>query len=589
MIKRNVFRRVFRIWSTSRRNYSILSSDHYHKNLISLLQSCGQSSQTAQIHGLMIKTGLDNITFPLSKLLAQVCMQDIHYAASIFDRIKSPNLYMFNAMLRGHSVSHDPRKGLVLFNWMRAQNYGQDFLLDQFTLVSVLKSCSRLLEFWTGLGIHTVVLKSGFDLFLNVKNSLLHLYCVCGRIKEAQQLFDELHAMRDLVSWNTLIGGYLNIADHDLVLDLFKKLYGDGLGVTVTTILIVLSALKETRNISLGECLHLLCFKLGLLSNLNIVTALISMYGKHSNIHSAYKIFDETYVKNDVFLWNCLIDVHAKTGLLEEALELLRLMKHDKVQPNSSTLAGFLSSCSASGALSVGQYVHHYVEEQHLELDVVLGTAIVDMYAKSGLLGKAIYVFNRMGSKDVRSWTAMIWGYGVHGQAVSAIKLFHQMEEEGFEPNEVTFLAVLNSCSHGGLVVDGMSCFRRMLEVYQLVPKIEHYGCVIDLLGRAGLLEEAHELIKRLPVERDATALRALLGACRVYGNVELAKHVKWELEKIHNEHPADSLVLSSTYAVAGMVPHCSSMLERGNYLVKQGDYELSAKKEAGCSTIELT
>ncbi|KAL0438337.1 UNVERIFIED_CONTAM: Pentatricopeptide repeat-containing protein, mitochondrial [Sesamum latifolium] len=161
------------------------------------------------------------------------------------------------------------------------------------------------------------------------------------------------------------------------------------------------------------------------------------------------------------------------------------------------------------------------------------------------------------------------------------------MEEEGFAPNEVTFLAVLNSCSHGGLVEEGTNCFMRMVEVYKMIPKIEHYGCFIDLLGRAGLLEEAYVLIKGLPLERDSTAWHALLGACRVYGNVNLAERVKQELEQIHEEHPADWLALTSTYAVAGMVPHHTCPLERAKQLVKEADYVQCTKKEAGCSTIE--
>ncbi|KAL0325953.1 UNVERIFIED_CONTAM: Pentatricopeptide repeat-containing protein, mitochondrial [Sesamum radiatum] len=188
MIKTNIkwhFWQEFRIGSTNRRSYCRFSSDHQLENLISLLLSCKQTYQTAQIHGMMLKTGLDNNPFPLSKLLAQVCMQDIRYAAAVFEQIKSPNLYMFNTILRGYSISNDPQKGLALFNCMRGQNHRQDFLLDQFTFVSVLKSCSRLLEVWTGLGVHTVVLKSGFDLFLNVKNALLHFYCVCGRLPQA--------------------------------------------------------------------------------------------------------------------------------------------------------------------------------------------------------------------------------------------------------------------------------------------------------------------------------------------------------------------------------------------------------------------
>ncbi|XP_057796977.1 pentatricopeptide repeat-containing protein At1g26900, mitochondrial-like [Salvia miltiorrhiza] len=573
MIKRDITSQCWRRFKNWPINhcYSTLSSDFEHQNLISLLQSCDQICQSAQIHCLMLKTGLDRIPFPLSKLLAQISMQDISYADSIFKQIKTPNLYMFNTMLRGHSVGSDPQNGLLLFNRMRAENHG----FDQFTFVSVLKSCSRLLEIQTGLGVHTCVLKSGFGSVLNVMNALLHFYCVCGKTEDARHLFDDMGMMKDLVSGNTLMGGYLCVKEYALVLDLFKLLCRDSFGVSVTTILSAVSAVGQLLNASMGETIHVFCFKVGFLSNLNVVAALISMYGKHGCMHSARRLFDEIDVKRDVVLWNCLIDGYARSGLLEEAVELLRLIKDHTVRPNSSTMAGLLSACSASGALGIGEYVHGYVEEEKLPLDAVLGTAIIDMYAKSGLLEKAVDVFDRLECKDVKSWTAMISGCGVHGQADQAVTLFHRMEEEGIVPNEVTFLTVVSACSHGGLVREGLWCFRRMVEMYKLKPRIEHYGCMIDLLGRAGLLEEAYELIKGLPVERDATAWRALLGACRVYGNVELAEHVKDELQGIHENHAADSLSLAGAYAAAGMVADHRYELE-------------TAKKGAGYSKIDL-
>lgn len=563
-------------------------SDYQDEILISLLQSCEQTPQTSQIHGLMVKSSLDSIPFPRSKLLAQLCTQDIHYAAAVFRQTDRPNLYMFNTMLRGYSVSQDPQKGLVLFNRMRALSSNNGFLLDQFTFVSVLKSCSRLLDIWTGMAVHGIVLASGFGLFLNVKNALLHLYCVCGRIKGAHQVFDELAEWRDLVSWNTLMGGYLCVDQPEFVLHLFKHLCRECAGVSVSSILNVLSALEKTGNVSLGQCLHVLCIKVGFLSDLNAVAALVSMYGKLGCIRSARQVFDGVGFEKDIVLWNCLIDGYAKSGLLGEAMELLRLMEHNGLQPNSATLAGLLSACSASGALAAGQYTHCYIEEQQLELDVVLGTALVDMYAKSGLLEKAVDVFNRMKCKDVRCWTAMISGFGVHGQASHAIALFHQMEEEKFVPNEVTFLAVLNACSHGGLVADGIRCFRRMVEVYRLVPKIKHYGCIIDLLARAGLLEEVYELIKGLPIERDATAWRALLGACRVYGSIDLAECAKQELEGIIGDHPADLLALSGTYTAVGMVLYDKCLMQKeNNDSAVDFLYGQCAKKEAGYSAIE--
>ncbi|XP_051148777.1 pentatricopeptide repeat-containing protein At1g26900, mitochondrial [Andrographis paniculata] len=582
MIRSNIALCLWKV-SPNFRSYSLFSSDHQYENLISLLQSCKHTIQIAQIHCLMVKSGLDTIPFPLSKLLARICLQDICYASSIFREIKSPNLYMFNTMLRGYSLSDDPQKGLVFFSEMiRSQNYTGSALLDQFTFVSVLKSCSHLLDVWSGIQVHKFALALGFDSFLNVKNALLHFYSVCGSIGDAHRLFGELAERKDLVSWNTLMGGYLHAAQHEFVLLLFKGLCRDNVGYSVTTMVNVLSALGETRNFSLGDSLHTLCIKVGFLSNLNVATALISMYGKHGCIRSGRRIFDAIVVEKDVVLWNCMIDAYVKNGLLKEALELLRLMKESNVQPNSSTLAGLLSSCSASVALSTAEwYVHEYMKQQHqqLEFDVILGTALVDTYVKSGLLRKAIDVFDKMESKDVRCWTAMISGLGLHGQTDRAVGLFRRMEEEGFTPNEVTFLAVLNSCSHGGLVTEGVMCLKRMVEVYRLVPKIEHYGCLVDLLGRAGLLEEAYEVIKGLPVEKDTTAWRALLGACRTYGCIELAECVKLELEEILGEHPADSLVLSGTYAALGMPP--GQKLDKKNHLQHE-----HVGKEAGYSAV---
>ncbi|KAG6424601.1 hypothetical protein SASPL_115019 [Salvia splendens] len=434
---------------------------------------------------------------------------------------------MFNTMLRGHSISPDPENSLLLFNRVRAENRSFDF--DQFTFISVLKSCTNLLEIQAGIGVHTDVLKSRFGSVLNVMNALLHFYCVCGMIEDVRQVFDELRLRKDLVSWNTLMGGYLCVKEYSLVLELFKLLCRDrfGVGVSVTTIFSVVSVVGHLLNESLGETIHVFCFKLGFLSNLNVVAALISMCGKHGRVQAARQIFDENDIKRDVVLWNCLIDGYARTSLLEEAMELLRLMKDHGVRPNSSMVAGFLSACSASGALGISEYVRGYVEEEQLPMDAVLGTAIVDMYAKSGLLDKVVDVFNQLEIKDVKSWTAMISGCGVHGQANHAP---WRLDERRVE------------------------LFREDGECLSVKTEIEHYGCMIDLLGRAGLLEEAYELIKGLLVERDATAWRALLGACRMYGNVKLAKRVKEELEGICENHVADSLSLAGAYVAAGMV-----------------------------------
>ncbi|GAV71332.1 PPR domain-containing protein/PPR_2 domain-containing protein, partial [Cephalotus follicularis] len=406
----------------------------------------------------------------------------MQYAASIFKNIENPNLFMFNTMLRGYSISDKPKQAFGIFNHLRTDG----FLLDQFSFVTILKACARELAFWMGIGIHGVVIRSGHVLLINVKNTLLHFYCVCGEIEDAHKLFDENTHRNDLISWNTLMGGYLHVSEPDMAISL---------------------------------------------------------------------IFDGLIIGKDVVLWNCMIDKYAKSGMIEESIALLESMRVEQLKPNACTLVGLLSACADSGALSAGLFINDYVKEEGLPMDAILGTALVDMYAKCGCLDKAIDVFKRMERKDVRSWTAMISSYGVHGKARNAIMLLYRMEEEGFKPNEITFLAVLSACSHGGLVTEGMECFERMVGKYGYLPKFEHYGCLIDLLGRAGMLEEAHYLIRSLPTKGDAIEWRALLAACRVYGNVELAECVKRVLVQIDNEHPTDSILISSTYAAAGRLP----------------------------------
>ncbi|KAG4971277.1 hypothetical protein JHK85_037698 [Glycine max] len=367
----------------------------------------------------MVKTGLCNAPFTLSKLLAASIL-DMDYVASIFSYIQTPNLFMFNTMLRGYSVSNFPNKAISA----------------------------------------------------TVNNALLHFHCVCKRIEDALKLFDEFPEGNDLVSWNTLMGGCVSVSQPCLVCWV-------GLDASVATVLSLLSAAGDIGNFGVGKSLHGYCFKIGFCSNLNVITALIDLYAKTGHIDLALQVFDGIAEKDK---WN------------------------QGMKPNSSILSGLLSTCPASGSVQVVHHVASFVEEQKLKLDVVLGTALVDVYAKCGFLDEAMDIFERMEDKDVKSWTAMISGLGVHGQPNNVIRLFNRMEKEGFRPNEVTFLAILTACSHGGLVVEGTEMFKHMVQEYRFSPQVKHYGCLIDLLGRAGMLLEAHKLIDSLPIKGDKTA-----------------------------------------------------------------------------------
>lgn len=545
------------------------------QELVLLVKSCTRVSEVSQIHGRVLKSGLQDDSFVQSKLLSS-SITDIQYAVSIFDRIRKPNLFMFNTIIRGYSISADPFRGLLIFNHLRADG----ITLDQFSFITVLKCCFRSVAVGFGRGVHGIALRSGHTFFVDVKNTLLHFYGASGRLGCARKLFDEIPEMNDVVSWNTMMGGYLNASQPSVVIDLFWLMARSGLKFTASTLLCALRAAGDLQNLIGVESLHGHCVKTGLSIKPNIAAALIDSYARVGSIYSGCRVFDEISPR-DVALWNCLIHWHAKIGMLEESVSLLySMMELEHVAPSSSTIAGLLSRCAASGALTIGHRIHDYLEKRRTLLtDTVTGTALVDMYAKCGILDRAIEVFDGIRDKDVWSWTAMISGHGNHGRAKDAIELFFRMEEEGFRPNEVTLLAVLSACSHGGLVMEAMGCFQDMVLKYGLSPKVEHYGCLIDLLGRAGMLEEAYHLIESLPIKADSTAWRALLAACRVHGNVELGEQTKQILIERFKEHPADLILISSTYAAAGRLASDSVM---------EAAAEEKSRKEAGRSSIEM-
>ncbi|XP_072972067.1 pentatricopeptide repeat-containing protein At1g26900, mitochondrial [Typha angustifolia] len=545
--------------------------------LSKLLKSCTKSSHLHQLHAQMIKSGLDHLPFPASKLLAAAALLDFHYARSIFYAIQNPNLFQYNTMLRAFSVFQgDPRatlqEAIDLFNSLRTKK--EEVYVDQFSFISILKVSALNLAVQVGRQIHGSILKSGFEVYIDLRNTLIHLYCICGRICDGHKLFDEMPHLRDAVSWGTLVSGYLRVSEMDKVVNLFKEMRSCGLEINAASLVSALVASGD------AESLHGYCIKAGFCSDLNVATAIVTMYMKSRCLVDARKLFG-VMRRRDLVLYNSMVDGYAKEGLIEESLALVEEMRLEGVEPNSSTFAGLLSACASSGALLIGRRIHGYIREKSLKLDIFLGTALLNMYSKNGCLDEAIEVFDQMPDRDVKAWTAMIMGYGVHGQAEAALQLFYEMEQEGLIPNEVTFLAVLSACSHGGLVTEGKECFDRMVRQYGLHPKVEHYGCLIDLLGRAGMLKEAYELMKNIAVGGDAMAWRALLAACRVHGNAILGELVRSHLVALGDEHPTDSILLSNTYALEGRWADIAQMRELE-------EEKVTGKKEAGCSSIVI-
>jgi pentatricopeptide repeat protein len=348
-----------------------------------------------------------------------------------------------------------------------------------------------------------------------------------------------------------------------------------GVELSPFTCSIALHACVSIANLRIGQQLHLLSLKKALSANLAVANALIHVYCNCAHLLDARRIFDEIPEKNSV-TWNTLIAGYSQCNPLM-ALQLFRDMN---LQQNCFTLTSITSSCAGVAALRLGKQVHGAVLRRNYGEDLQLSNALVDMYSKCGSIADAKRMFNRMGCKDKLSWTAMICGYGMNGYANEAIQLFSSMVHAGVCPDHVVFLALISACSHAGLVDEGWNFFRSMTTEYKMQPKKEVYGCVINLLARAGRLREAFDLINRMPFAPDESIWGALLGACKMHKNVELGRLVARRIIEVNPDGAKTYILLANIYAAGN---------KWGEYAVTRRLLRgIGNRKEAGMSWIDV-
>ncbi|XP_058106310.1 pentatricopeptide repeat-containing protein At5g66520-like [Magnolia sinica] len=317
-----------------------------------------------------------------------------------------------------------------------------------------------------------------------------------------------------------------------------------------------LKACATASALSPGKQIHAHSVKRCLASDVYVQTSLLSMYARCGQLDDAVRVFDEM-PKRNVVTWTALIDAYLRSEQPEAAVTVFREMQKAGVEPDHFTVVSVLSACACLGALNLGRWVHAYIERVGLELTDYVGTSLVDMYCKCGNMADALAVFNSMKAKGVRTWNAMLHGLSVHGHGREAIQLFSRMEIDGVHSNEVTFLGVLCGCSHNGLVEEGRFYFDLMQTKYRIKPTIKHYGCMVDLLGRTGLLNEAFRMAEEMPVPPNIIVWGALLSACRIQNNVGMAEQVSERIiriqEDFRNDDTSHYVIMSNMYARAGL------------------------------------
>ncbi|XP_027360236.1 pentatricopeptide repeat-containing protein At1g31920 [Abrus precatorius] len=413
----------------------------------------------------------------------------------------------------------------------------------------LLKRCKSMEEFKQ---VHAQILKLGlfWDSFCGSNLVATCALSKWGSMEYACSIFRQIEKPGSF-EYNTMIRGNVNNMNLEEALWLYVEMLEGGIEPDNFTYPFLFKSCSLLGALHEGMQIHGHVFKTGLEDDIFVQNSLISMYGKCGAIKHAGAVFEQMDEKS-VASWSAIIGAHAIMEMWHECLMLLGDMSSEgRYRAEESTLVSALSACTHLGSSNLGKCIHGIFLRNISELNVVVKTSLIDMYIKCGCLEKGLCVYQNMAEKNRYSYTVMISGLAIHGWGMEALRVFSEMLEEGLTPDDVVYVGVLSACSHAGLVDEGLQCFNRMQFEHKIKSTVQHYGCMVDLLGRAGMLREAYDLIKSMPIKPNDVVWRSLLSACKVHLNFELGEIAAENLFKLNPNNPGDYLVLANMYAQA--------------------------------------
>ncbi|XP_018674939.2 putative pentatricopeptide repeat-containing protein At1g56570 isoform X1 [Musa acuminata AAA Group] len=510
-----------------------------------------------------------------TNLIKNLCRQSsFALARRLFDEMPHRDVVSWTAMISGYASNGCHEDALATFCRMIASRVCP----NRYTISSVLTSCRGLQSSCAGVAVHGMAVRWGIDNGAYVENALLDLYASFGCIGDAEAVFKNM-TDRTVVSWTTMIAGYTRISHGDTGLLLFKQMIQqECTELNAFTCSIAIHACSSIGCATTGQQLHALALKTRHDSSLPVSNSLLNMYSRCMNISEAKKFFHEM-PRKDLITWNAMIASLERSNS-HEALLLFLEMGSQNMQPTSFTFSSVVAACANMAILNCGRQVHGAAIRRGHQRNLQVANALIDMYAKCGSIGNSRKVFDEITEKDLVTWTSLVIGCGMNGYGAEATEIFDEMISSGVQPDQVLLMSVISACSHAGLVDQGLRYFSLMNIEYNVPPNREIYGCVVDLLGRAGRITEAYQLIETMPFEPDETIWGALLGACKMHKNVYLGRLAA---QKIFDMRPNESktyVLLSNIYA-AGRA--WGDFAEMRRCLREQGN-----KKEAGMSWIEV-
>lgn len=514
------------------------------------LKACGlhlNEKHGEILHGYSVKTGFVNSVFVGSALLdmyMKTCR--VWEGCRVFEEMPLRNVVSWTAIITGLVHAGCNAEALRYFSEMLRS--GEEY--DSYTFAIALKACANTGALNYGREIHTQATKRDLDACSFVANTLVTMYNKCGKVLYGLRLFERMMT-RDVVSWTTVITTYVQMGQENHAFQLFLQMRESEVCPNEYTLAAIISACANTARMEWGEQLHAHVLIVGLLDTLSVANSIMTFYSRCGQFNSASTVF-HGMSRRDIVSWSTIIAGYSQGGHGEEAFKYLSWMRKDGPKPTEFALASVLSVCGNMAILEQGKQLHAHVLSVGLEHRAMVRSSLINMYAKCGSIQEASRIFNWTENDDIVSWTAMVNGYAEHGHSKEAIDLFEKIPMVGLRPDSVTFIGVLTACSHAGLVDHGYHYFNSMSEEYGINPSKEHYGCIIDLLCRAGQLSDAEHMITSMPFTRDDVVWSTLLRACRLHGDVDRARRAAEQILLLDPNCAGTLITIANIYSAKG-------------------------------------
>ncbi|KAJ8430176.1 hypothetical protein Cgig2_006684 [Carnegiea gigantea] len=548
--------------------------------LAKFLRNCSRNlllDQGMQAHAAVVKMGFcfDMI---LSNDLVDMYgkCQRMDNACKVFDKMSQRNVVSWTALICGFLHEGDAEGALSFFYRMGLS----DVKPNEYTFSACFKACGLLGMPERGMQVHSFCVKAGFECNPVVGNSVIDMYAKCGSLGRAAQAFNEL-PVKNRIAWNTIIAGYNSEDNFMKSIELLLEMLNEGESPDEFTFTSLLKACSNLRAIHCGTQIHAALITRGfpVLVQTALVGALIDMYVKCGCLIEGQKLFDHIEERS-IVSWASLVLGYAQEGYLSEAMDVFEQLREGNIQVDAFTLSGLIGVFADFAFVVQGKQMHAYAAKLPSCLELEVANSIADLYLKCGLMEDAERFFGEMPIKNRVSYTVMITGYGKHGLGEKAVVLFNEMLSENIRPDSVTYLAILSACSHSGLIEECQEYFCHLCNDRWTQPRVEHYSCMVDLLGRAGRLNDAKNLIKSMPMKPNVGVWQTLLSACRVHGDLELGKVVGKTILELDPDSPVNYVLISNIFANGGYW--------KESQVLREAAKRKGLKKDAGQSWVEI-